>query len=143
MSENLSGKTERSSEEIVKAADNLRIHGQLDEALKLAKQATDTDPSNGYAWMETGLIFVARRDVVSATRAFLKAVSVTPQLKGSEPGARLAVVYSSLGMMYELDDIRSSLASSGLELDPRAKREWEQLVSGVDRNSLRAAIVHK
>ncbi len=124
----------------MKTADELRIHGNLRKALKWAKQATNTDPSNGYAWMETGLIAVARRDVVSATRAFVMAVSVTPKLKGSEPGARLAVVYDSLGMREDLDDVCSSLASSSLGLDPSAKREWEQLVAGVDPGRLRAAI---
>jgi hypothetical protein len=42
--------------------------------------------------METGLIEVARHNVLSATRAFIRAVNVNPDLKGSEPGARLAGV---------------------------------------------------
>jgi len=138
--EESSGGPERSSEKMVKTASELRIHGKLEEALKWAKQATETDPSNGIAWMVTGQIQVDRRDVVSATRAFLMAVSVSPELKGSEPGARLAIVYNRLGMREALNDVGSSLAKAGLELDPSAKREWEQLVAAVDLGRLRAAI---
>ncbi|MBP1776217.1 MAG: lyase domain protein repeat-containing protein [candidate division NC10 bacterium] len=138
--EESSGGPERRSEKLVETASELRTHRKLEEALKWVKQATETDPSNGIAWMVTGQIEVDRRDVVSATRAFLMAVSVSPELKGSEPGARLAIVYNRLGMREALNDVGSSLAEAGLELEPRAKREWEQLVAAVDLGRLRAAI---
>jgi alpha-glucoside transport system substrate-binding protein len=130
----------KSSEEMVKTADDLRWRGQLDEAMEWAVRATDTDPSNGYAWMEMGLIEVDRRDVVAATSVFVKAIDVDPKLKGSEPGARLAVVYDVLGMGEELKDVCASLDRAGLGLDPRAEREWEALVKTVDPGKLRAAL---
>jgi alpha-glucoside transport system substrate-binding protein len=130
----------KSSEEMVKTADDLRWGGKQDEAMEWAVRATETDPSNGYAWMQTGLIAVDRRDVEAATRAFVKATSVMPRLKGSEPGARLAVVYDVLGMGEELNEVRSSLDRAGLRLDPRAEREWEVLVAAVDPGKLRAAL---
>jgi hypothetical protein len=130
----------KSSQEMVKTADDLRWGGQLDEAMEWAVRATDTDPSNGYAWMQTGLIEVDRRDAVAATRAFAKAIDVDSGLKGTEPGARLAGVYDALGMRKELNEVRSSLDAAGLRLDPRAEREWEQLVAAVAPGELRAAL---
>ena len=55
-------------------------------------------------------------------------------------GARLSIVYDRLGMRDALDDVGLSLTRAGLELDPSAKREWEQLVAGVDLGRLRATI---
>jgi len=138
--EEKSGVTERDSEKMVETASELRIDRNLGEALKWAKQATETDPSNGIAWMVTGQIQVDRRDVVSATRAFLMAVSVSPDLKGSEPGARLAIVYNRLGMRKSYIDVLLSLGKTGMDLDPSAKRDWEELVATVDLGELRAAI---
>ena len=77
---------------------------------------------------------------MAATRAFAKAIDVDPGLKGTEPGARLGVVYDALGMRKELNEVRSSLDAAGLRLDPRAEREWEQLVASIAPGKLRAAL---
>jgi len=131
---------DKSTEEMLKAAEDLRNQGSLRKALRWAKQATKSDPSNGRAWMKVGLIEVARGNVVSATKAFETAVSTDPDLKGSEPGARLAIVYESLGMSLELQKVHSSLDSAGLGLDPGMQKEWVQLVADVNPKKLRAAI---
>jgi hypothetical protein len=45
--EQVSREPTKSSEEMVKTADELRIQGQLEEALKWAKRASGEAPSNG------------------------------------------------------------------------------------------------
>lgn len=134
------GGSTQSAEEWIKSVNDLLLRGDLKKALKAARKATEIDPDNGYAWMQLGKVHTALKEVLAAIGAFRTAIEAQPSLRGSEPGARLAVVYDHLGMTKELEDVCSALREAGLGLDPRAEAEWEELVTDTDQQKLRAAV---
>ncbi|HSL82090.1 MAG TPA: HEAT repeat domain-containing protein [Thermoanaerobaculia bacterium] len=126
-------------EELIQEIETCRARGYVSRARKLAKKAVELEPRDGYAWMSLGMVLVECEDVTGATSAFRRAVAAKPELRGSEPGARLAVVYAHLGLRQELNEVLVALTRVGLGLDPAAEDSWQALVVAADRQDLRAA----
>ena len=112
----------------------------LTDALTWAKKALEIDPQNMQAWTELGMVHVALRDVVGATRAFHKVVITQPQHANLEPDARLVAVYRKLGMQDHLGKAMLRLTNAGMGLDPDQEREWEHFVTLIDKEQLQKAM---
>lgn len=103
------------------------------DALGWIEKAIQIDPQNPWAWTELGMVHVAQGDVLEATRAFQKVVTLAPQHENLEPRARLAIVYRTLDIQYHL-------GGGGLVLDPDQESKWERLILAADNEQLRRII---
>ena len=122
---------------LLKKANELRRVGDNDEALKFARKAVKADSKNGIAWMVIGAIEAKNSNVEEAIKAFMSAIDGDLNLMGSEPGARMGIVYEYLEMERELRRIRRELQNTGMMLAANVAEEWKQLIMKCSKEDLR------
>jgi tetratricopeptide (TPR) repeat protein len=69
-------------EETVLRAGDMRKEGQLDEAERILRSASQSHPDHWQLWAELGHILVAKTNYDKAHDSFLKAIDLNPEMAG-------------------------------------------------------------